>query len=91
MIKNLRYILLLTIFASCKFYAKKPKDNLLDEKIKMLDADKAFSQLSEEKGMKTAFMEYIDSNGFYSGQTKCPLLEPMPLIILASKTIRTIH
>lgn len=33
------------------------------EKIKLIDTDKAFSSLSEEKGMKTAFIEYIDSNG----------------------------
>jgi ketosteroid isomerase-like protein len=33
------------------------------EKLALMDADRAFSKMSGEKGMKTAFMDYIDSNG----------------------------
>jgi hypothetical protein len=33
------------------------------DKIALLNADNAFSNLSAEKGMKNAFLEYIDSNG----------------------------
>ena len=33
------------------------------DRLNMLEADRSFSDLSEEKGMKTAFIEYIDSNG----------------------------
>ncbi len=29
----------------------------------MMEADRAFSRMCEEKGMKNAFLEYIDSNG----------------------------
>lgn len=32
-------------------------------KTELMDADNAFSNLSAEKGMKNAFLEYIDSNG----------------------------
>jgi ketosteroid isomerase-like protein len=32
-------------------------------KIELMNADNAFSNLSAEKGMKNAFLEYIDSNG----------------------------
>ena len=28
-----------------------------------MDVDKAFSKMSEEKGMRNAFIEYLDSNG----------------------------
>ena len=40
----------------------------------MLDADRAFSRLSEEKGMKQAFLEYIDSNGVLLRPDHLPLL-----------------
>jgi ketosteroid isomerase-like protein len=33
------------------------------QRIELMNTDKAFSSLSEEKGMKAAFIEYIDSNG----------------------------
>jgi ketosteroid isomerase-like protein len=33
------------------------------DKIALMNADNAFSNLSAEKGMKDAFLEYIDSNG----------------------------
>ena len=42
------------------------KDNSIDiiaTKVAMIETDRAFSKLSEEKGMKAAFLEYIDSDG----------------------------
>jgi ketosteroid isomerase-like protein len=45
-----------------------------DDKRKMMDADRAFSKLSEEKGMKNAFLEYIDSNGVLLRPNNIPLL-----------------
>ncbi len=33
------------------------------DKIALMNADNAFSNMSAEKGMKNAFLEYIDSNG----------------------------
>lgn len=32
-------------------------------KMEMMEADRKFSRMSAEKGMKAAFIEYIDSNG----------------------------
>jgi len=55
--------LLLALCSSCNLFQPKKTIAGLEEKIKMMDADRAFSKLSEEKGMKAAFMEYIDSNG----------------------------
>lgn len=36
---------------------------MADEKIALMKADQAFSEMSVAKGMKAAFIEYIDSNG----------------------------
>jgi ketosteroid isomerase-like protein len=52
----------------------KPHTDVVDEKIKMMDADRAFSRLSEEKGMKNAFLDYIDSNGVLLRPNHLPLL-----------------
>jgi ketosteroid isomerase-like protein len=74
--KLLLFIFIVLTLGSCKFFAKKPKENaqLLHEKIKMIDADKAFSKLSADKGMKTAFMEYIDSNGVLLRPNEMPIV-----------------
>ncbi len=53
--------------------------NLVNEKIAVLKTDKSFSDMSEEKGMKAAFMEYIDSNGI--------LLKPAHLPIIGADAI----
>jgi ketosteroid isomerase-like protein len=76
MIKILLLIVSITTLSSCNFFTKKPKADtkLIDEKIKMMDADKAFSKLSAEKGMKTAFMEYIDSNGVLLRPNQLPII-----------------
>ena len=51
------------ILLSCK--NNRDKDNKADAfaKMEMMDADRAFSKMAEEKGMKAAFIEYLDSNG----------------------------
>ncbi len=51
------------MFASCTF--RRDKENKSDAlaKLEMMDADRRFSKMSEEKGMKAAFIEYLDSNG----------------------------
>jgi len=61
-----RFVLLvfsLPLLFSCGFFEKKKKAGPDEELLQMLDADRAFSHMSEEKGMKNAFLEYIDSNG----------------------------
>lgn len=74
--KFLSLLITLSILSSCNFFKKSPKsaNKLIDEKIKMMDADKAFSKLSEEKGMKSAFMEYIDSNGVLLRPNQLPIV-----------------
>jgi ketosteroid isomerase-like protein len=57
---------------SCR--GKKNVAAALPDKKELMEVDRAFSRMSEEKGMKNAFIEYIDSNGV--------LLKPgmMPII-----------
>jgi ketosteroid isomerase-like protein len=52
------------LVASCNFLSDKQKTAArVQAKLDLLDTDRAFSKLSEEKGMKHAFLEFIDSNG----------------------------
>jgi len=43
------------------------------EKTKLMETDKAFSDMSEEKGMKNAFIEFIDSNGVLLTPNQYPI------------------
>lgn len=61
MSKILFIIFLAGMLISCS--QKKPVINLVALKMELLDADRSFSKMSEIKGMRTAYMEYIDSNG----------------------------
>ena len=51
---------LLLLIGSCK--NKKDANQGLADKKELMEVDRAFSDLSEEKGMKNAFIEYADSN-----------------------------
>lgn len=53
------------MFSSCLFKRDKDKETRADAfaKMEMMDADRRFSKMSGEKGMKAAFIEYLDSNG----------------------------
>ena len=59
---------------SCSDRGGKAQADNGDDKMKMMDADRAFSRLSEAKGMKTAFLDYIDSNGVLLRANHLPLL-----------------
>ena len=66
-------LLFLALF-SCKNRNKRTADDATDDRLKMMDADRAFSRLSEAKGMKAAFLDYIDSNGVLLRANHLPLL-----------------
>ncbi len=55
-------VLMLALAVGCTSKKADPI-NLVEEKIAVLKTDKSFSDMSEAKGMKAAFIEYIDSNG----------------------------
>jgi len=64
-------LLSLALF-SCK--NNRSAQDAVDDKLKMMDADRAFSRLSEANGMKSAFLDYIDSNGVLLRPNHLPLL-----------------
>lgn len=43
-------------------------------KIDLMETDRAFSKLSEQRGMKNAFLEYIDSNGVLLRSNQPPIV-----------------
>ena len=53
---------------------KKEKENTIDLKEALMEADRDFSKMSETKGMRNAFMEYIDSNGVLLRPNATPLV-----------------
>ena len=68
-------VLPVLIFSSCIFSPdKKPAGTAAQAKIELMDADRAFSRLSETKGMKEAFLEYIDSNGVLLRPNEAPII-----------------
>jgi ketosteroid isomerase-like protein len=69
-------IFLLAIFPvlSCNIFTEKKEVGSADEKYRMMNADKAFSAMSVEKGMKAAFLEYIDSNGVLLKPNEYPII-----------------
>lgn len=74
--KFLFFLGILLLSVSCNLFSKKdlkPTGTALD-KLNMMDADRAFSKMSEEKGMKTAFLEYIDSNGVLLRPNQLPIV-----------------
>lgn len=78
----LRCFLLLLVIGAGGCKQKKEQQtgaNLVNEKIELLKADQAFSDMCEEEGMKAAYMEFIDSNGV--------LLKPDHLPIVGADAI----
>ncbi|MEO6550204.1 MAG: DUF4440 domain-containing protein [Ferruginibacter sp.] len=61
-IQNSLLILMVSVMASsCS--EKKPAPAPIDYKAGMMESDRAFSKMSEQKGMKAALMQFIDAKG----------------------------
>lgn len=65
-------IVAVVLLISCA--TKEPKIVTVDTKKEILEADLAFSEMSKAKGMRAAFMEYIDSNGVLLRPNTLPLV-----------------
>lgn len=66
-------LLVLVILFSCKG----KKELVVDQaslKMELMEADRNFSDFSEQKGMKAAFIEYIDSNGVLLRPNQLPIV-----------------
>ena len=66
-------IAILILFASCKNTGKKGSKADAFAKMEMMNADREFSKMSAEKGMKNAFIEYLDSNGVLLRANRLPI------------------
>ena len=59
--------------ASCKNSPDKGSKADAFAKMEMMNADRQFSKMSQEKGMKNAFIEYLDSNGVLLRSNRLPI------------------
>lgn len=66
-------IMLVTICGLVACTSKKPTIDTNAIKDEIIEADRAFSKLSEQKGLKKAYMEYIDSNGVLLRPNNVPI------------------
>lgn len=63
LIKYLAGIGIMAFLSGCSEKKAEPEKDDVSQKIQLLQADKAFSDYCEQKGMKAANIEYIDANG----------------------------
>lgn len=72
MIKHLFGLLLFVCLFSCS--RKQPAINMEEIKTTIFETDRAFSKMSELKGLRNAYMEYIDSNGVLLRPNNYPIV-----------------
>jgi ketosteroid isomerase-like protein len=72
-------VTVLILFAACERKQDNTSNSKESNKLALMESDRAFSALSGAKGMKNAFIEYIDSNGV--------LLRPNHLPIVGANAI----
>jgi len=73
-LQNLSLLLAMFILvASCET-KKKPEPEIVDYKTAMMETDREFSKMSEEKGMKHAFMQFVDNKGVLLRPNAMPLV-----------------
>jgi len=63
--KNLLLIATLVFFTNISCNTKKKSTIPIDNSFSLLDTDRSFSKLSEQKGIKFALIQYIDSKGTF--------------------------
>ena len=72
--KFIVFIIAVVVLSSCVLSDKKESKADAFAKMEMMQADRDFSKMSAEKGMKTAFIEYIDSNGVLLRPNRLPIV-----------------
>ena len=68
------FLILITFTVACKNQKQQNVNSSQASYIELIAADKAFSKMCEQKGMKTAFIEYIDSNGVLLRPNEMPIV-----------------
>jgi len=59
--------------ASCSTKKKTSEDVNLEQKVAILQTDRDFSERSKEKGLRSAYMEFMDENAVLLRPNKMPL------------------
>ncbi len=67
-------LFILLVIYSCKSKESASDDINLEARTLLLEADKSFSLMSEQKGMHVAYIDYIDSNGVLIRNNAQPIL-----------------
>jgi ketosteroid isomerase-like protein len=65
------FSVIIIFILSCK---QKQEKMVVPDKSVLLESDRAFSKFSYEKGMKAAFLEYLDSNGILLRPDHMPII-----------------
>ena len=65
-------IIMICIIISCN--TKKSSTNSVDNTFQLLDTDRSFSKLSEQKGIKFALIQFIDNKGVFLRPGTFPLI-----------------
>ncbi len=74
-ILSLFFISIIICLTACFFPKKNDQLNTDKDKLTLLKTDKDFANVSVEKGMKTAYMEFIDSNAVLLRPNSMPILD----------------
>ena len=68
-------VLVATLFLSACFEQEDTHENdTAGIKLELMSVDRSFSEFSEKKGMKAAFIEYLDSNGVLLRPNNLPII-----------------
>ena len=72
---NLLFILFFICLISCKTKnLTSAKEDRASKNFELIEVDRAFSAMSQEQGMKSAFIEYLDSNGAILRSNQMPIV-----------------
>ena len=63
----------LALITSCSTKKKPPEDINLEQKVAILQTDRDFSERSKEKGLRSAYMEFMDDNAVLLRPNNTPL------------------
>ena len=66
------FITVLVIISSCT--SKKPENDTVDYKSLLMDTDRSFSKLSEQKGIKFALIQFIENKGVLLRPERVPIV-----------------
>ena len=72
--KNQLFIILLVLFMSCSQKKEQPADQKASKCLELKEVDREFSEKSKKEGMKSAYIEFLDSNGVILRANELPIV-----------------